>query len=280
MFANIVLGDEINRASPKTQSALLEAMEERQVTVDGTTYPLDPPFMVIATQNPVEHEGTYPLPESQLDRFLMRVSIGYPDRQAELEILDIHAGRHDASRASAPVATATEVPSRMVQAVRAIHVAPALKGYLVDLADATRRHPGVALGMSPRATLSMLRAARARAAAAGRNYVIPDDVKALAGPVLAHRLVLSPDAQLQGADAGAVVEDVLACGAGARRRGSRAHPPGLGAPRRARPSRSWPPGCSASSSCSSSARRSWSSPVVAVLYVRVVSRAARACAAR
>jgi MoxR-like ATPase len=208
VFANIVLGDEINRASPKTQSSLLEAMEERQVTVDGTSYKLGSPFMVIATQNPADHEGTYPLPENQLDRFLMRISIGYPDRQAEMEILDVHAGLVNVAAVRA-VATAAQVES-MVQAVRTVHVAPAVKGYLVDLAEASRRHPGLALGMSPRATLSLLRACRARAAASGRNYVIPDDAKALAESVLAHRFVLSPDAQLQGADARAVVQDVLA----------------------------------------------------------------------
>jgi MoxR-like ATPase len=207
VFANIVLGDEINRASPKTQSALLEAMEERQVTVDGTTYPLAHPFMVIATQNPIEHEGTYPLPESQLDRFLMRLSVGYPSRQYELEILDTHASGGTLSEVH-PVATADQIQT-LVDAVKAIHVAPALKHYLVDLADATRRHPNVALGMSPRATLALQRAARARAAAAGRTYIIPDDIKALADPVLSHRIVLSSDAQLQGINAGKVVADVL-----------------------------------------------------------------------
>jgi MoxR-like ATPase len=207
VFANIVLGDEINRASPKTQSALLEAMEERQVTVDGTTYPLASPFMVIATQNPIEHEGTYPLPESQLDRFLMRLSVGYPSRQYELEILDTHASGGTLSDVH-PVATAEQIQS-LVDSVKAIHVAPALKHYLVDLADATRRHPNVALGMSPRATLALQRAARARAAAAGRTYIIPDDIKALADPVLSHRLMLSSDAQLQGINAGKVVADVL-----------------------------------------------------------------------
>ncbi len=207
IFANIVLGDEINRASPKTQSALLEAMEERQVTVDGTTYPLASPFMVIATQNPIEHEGTYPLPESQLDRFLMRLSVGYPSRQSELEILDTHASGGTLSEVH-PVATAAQIQT-LVNSVKAIHVAPALKHYLVDLADATRRHPNVALGMSPRASLALQRAARARAAAAGRTYVIPDDIKALADPVLSHRLMLSSDAQLQGISAGKVVADVL-----------------------------------------------------------------------
>ena len=207
IFANIVLGDEINRASPKTQSALLEAMEERQVTVDGTTYPLGSPFMVIATQNPIDHEGTYPLPESQLDRFLLRVAVGYPDRSAELEILDTHAAQSTLEDLR-PVATAADVRA-MTQAARLVHVAPSLKAYLVDLAEASRRHPGLALGMSPRATLSLQRAARAYAAAQGRNYVLPDDVKVLAGPVLAHRLMLTPEAQLQGSDAADVVADVL-----------------------------------------------------------------------
>jgi MoxR-like ATPase len=207
IFANIVLGDEINRASPKTQSALLESMEERQVTVDGTTYPLSHPFMVIATQNPIEHEGTYPLPESQLDRFLMRLSVGYPSRQSELEILDTHGSGGTMSEVH-PVANATQI-QELVDSVKRIHVAPPLKHYLVDLADATRRHPNVALGMSPRATLALQRAARARAAAAGRTYVIPDDIKALADPVLSHRLGLSSDAQLQGISAGKVVADVL-----------------------------------------------------------------------
>jgi MoxR-like ATPase len=207
VFANIVLGDEINRASPKTQSSLLEAMEERQVTVDGTSYHLRSPFMVIATQNPSDHEGTYPLPENQLDRFLMRITIGYPERRAELEILDIHASQTLQPEVG-PVATAAQLDS-MAAAVRTVHVAPAVKGYLVDLAEASRRHPGLTLGMSPRATLYLLRAARARAAASGRNYVIPDDAKALAVNVLSHRLVLSPDAQLQGADAGTVVQEIL-----------------------------------------------------------------------
>jgi MoxR-like ATPase len=207
VFANIVLGDEINRASPKTQSALLEAMEERQVTVDGITYPLAQPFMVIATQNPIEHEGTYPLPESQLDRFLMRLSVGYPSRQSELEILDTHGSGGTLSEVE-PVATAAQVQA-LVQQVKTIHVAPALKHYLVDLADATRRHPNGALGMSPRATLALQRASRARAAAAGRGYVIPDDIKALAEPVLAHRVMLSADAQLQGISPAKVVADVI-----------------------------------------------------------------------
>jgi MoxR-like ATPase len=207
VFANIVLGDEINRASPKTQSALLEAMEEGQVTVDGKAHPLGQPFMVIATQNPVEHEGTYPLPESQLDRFLMRVSLGYPNRKAELEILDVH-GANGTLTELRPVATTAQIRA-MVLAVRQVHVAPALKSYLVDIADATRRHQGILLGMSPRATLSLLRACRARAASHGRTYAIPDDVKALAEPVLAHRITLSAQAHLAGATAASLLDHVF-----------------------------------------------------------------------
>jgi MoxR-like ATPase len=207
VFANIVLGDEINRASPKTQSALLEAMGEGQVTVDGVTYPLSSPFMVIATQNPIEHEGTYPLPESQLDRFLMQVSVGYPARDAEIGILDTH-GDHDQLEDISAVITAADVVS-MINTVRGLHVAPSLKTYLVDLADATRRHPRLVLGMSPRATLSLLRVARARAAAQGRTYVVPDDLKALAEPVLAHRLMVTPEAQLSGVSAAEALHDVL-----------------------------------------------------------------------
>jgi MoxR-like ATPase len=207
VFTNLLLGDEINRASPKTQSALLECMEERQVTVDGTTYRLEQPFMVVATQNPVEHEGTYPLPESQLDRFLMRVSVGYPSRSAEVGILDSH-GRADLLDAIGPVATIKDVLA-MSEAAREVHVAPSLQEYLVDLAETTRRHPALALGMSPRATLALQRASRARAAAAGRSFVVPDDIKALAEPVLSHRLALTPDAAMQGVAAGEVVADVL-----------------------------------------------------------------------
>jgi MoxR-like ATPase len=206
VFASIVLGDELNRASPKTQSALLEAMAENQVTVDGHTYPLGPPFMVIATQNPVEHEGTYPLPESQLDRFLMRASVGYPDRAAELEVLETHG--NSAPPRLTPVATAADV-NGLIAAARTVHASPSIREYLVDLADATRRHPHLALGMSPRATLSLLRVSRARAASQGRHFVVPDDVKALAEPVLAHRLVVTPEAQVQGIDPAGALEEVL-----------------------------------------------------------------------
>jgi MoxR-like ATPase len=207
VFGNIVLADEINRASPKTQSALLEAMAEAQVTVDGTTYPLASPFMVIATQNPIEHEGTYPLPESQLDRFLMRVSVGYPSTESELQILDTH-GDHDALGDIGAVITAADVRA-LTDAAKAMHVAPALKAYLVELANASRRHPHLSLGMSPRATLALQRVARARAAVSGRTYVVPDDLKALAEPVLAHRLLVTPEAQLQGISAGDALTEVL-----------------------------------------------------------------------
>jgi MoxR-like ATPase len=196
VFTNILVADEINRASPKTQAALLEAMGERQVTVDGRTYRLRAPFLVMATQNPVEHEGTYPLPESQLDRFLMRISMGYPDKTSELAMLDAH-GDHDALEDLRPVVTTEDIVA-VQQAARCVHVAPSLKAYLVDLADATRRHPRLGLPVSPRATLALLRASRARAAAAGRAYVVPDDIKALAEPVLAHRLAVTPEAQLGG----------------------------------------------------------------------------------
>jgi len=207
VFSNIVLADEINRASPKTQSALLEAMAESQVTVDGHTYRLDDPFMVIATQNPIEHEGTYPLPESQLDRFLMRVSVGYPSTESELQILETH-GDHDALADIGAVVSAADI-GRLATAAKGIHVAPALKGYLVDLAAASRRHPHLTLGMSPRATLALQRVARARAAAEGRTYVVPDDLKALAEPVLAHRLLVTPEAQLQGVSAADALGEVL-----------------------------------------------------------------------
>ncbi len=207
VFANIVLADEINRASPKTQSALLEAMAERQVTIDGTTRHLPPPFLVIATQNPIENEGTYPLPESQLDRFLLKVSVGYPDRDAELDILASHGAR-DLLDDVEPVITGAQV-NGLAAAARNVHIARSLQGYLVDLAQATRRHPHVSVGMSPRATLALQRVARARAATRSRTYVTPDDIKALAGPVLAHRLLLSPAARAGRATAQSVIADVL-----------------------------------------------------------------------
>ena len=208
IFANIVVGDEINRASPKTQSALLEAMEERQVTSDGVTRSLEPPFMVIATQNPLEHEGTYPLPEAQLDRFMMRVVIGYPSREKELEILDTHGVRSTFLDLD-PVASLQDV-QEMVDIARGINVSSSVKNYIVDLVEGTRLHPDVLLGASPRSTLFLQRISRSRAAAGGRDYVMPDDVKALAGPVLEHRLALRPEAQMRGETIDSVIEDVLA----------------------------------------------------------------------
>jgi MoxR-like ATPase len=207
LFANIVLADEINRASPKTQSALLESMEERQITVDGVSRTLEPPFMVIATQNPVDQEGTYRLPESQLDRFLLRIAIGYPGRAAEMAILNGRAAAETLPKIS-PVVSATEVMS-MIDAVKAVFVADALKSYLVDIAEASRRHPAVELGLSPRATLQLSAASKAHAAARGRNYATPDDVKAMAVPALAHRLLLRTDrgARLDPVDA---IAEILA----------------------------------------------------------------------
>jgi MoxR-like ATPase len=207
VFANVVLGDEINRASPKTQSALLEAMQEGQVTVDNVTHRLPSPFLVIATQNPVEHEGTYPLPESQLDRFLLRVRMGYPDRTAELDMLERPESRTAVDDLPA-VAGPDAIPT-LVALARQVHVASALKGYIVDLATATRHHPALSLGMSPRAALALQRASRALAASAGREYVIPDDIKYLASPVLEHRLVLSPEGVVTGVDIAEVVAEVL-----------------------------------------------------------------------
>ncbi|MEV5754162.1 MoxR family ATPase [Actinoallomurus sp. NPDC052308] len=207
VFANIVVGDEINRASPKTQSALLECMEERQVTVDGHTYPLDAPFMVIATQNPVEMEGTYPLPEAQRDRFTARIAMGYPEPAAELEMLDVHGGPSPLDRLQ-PVAQDGDVRA-MIEVVREVHVAPALRGYAIALVTATRDHPELRLGASPRATLQLVRAARAYAALDDREYVLPDDLQRLAVPVLAHRLLPTAEAQVQRRSPEQVVAELI-----------------------------------------------------------------------
>jgi MoxR-like ATPase len=207
IFANIVLGDEINRASPKTQSALLESMEEHQVTVDGVTYHLGMPFMVIATQNPIEHEGTYPLPEAQLDRFMMRLSIGYPSPESEAGILTTHGVASTLDDLSA--VTDARAVSEMVMMARDVHVAQALQRYIVSLAGASRKHPDVYLGASPRASIMLLRAARAMAASDGRDYVIPDDVKALAEPVLAHRMLVAPDAAMNGRTPHLILGEIL-----------------------------------------------------------------------
>ena len=207
VFANIVVGDEINRASPKTQSALLEAMEEKQVTSDGVTRSLPLPFMVIATQNPLEHEGTYPLPEAQLDRFMMRVVIGYPSRDKELEILDTHGVRSTFLDLK-PVATVADVED-MVSIARSVSVSPSVKAYILDLVTSTRTHPDLVLGASPRSSLFIQRLARARAASQGRDFVMPDDIKALASPVLEHRMTMRPEAEMRGESIKAVIETTL-----------------------------------------------------------------------
>ncbi|MBQ1045091.1 AAA family ATPase [Micromonospora sp. C72] len=207
VFANLVVGDEINRASPKTQSALLECMEERQVTVDGVTYQLQTPFMVIATQNPIEMEGTYPLPEAQRDRFTARIAMGYPDPRAELAMLDGH-GATDPLPALRPVSDAATV-RRLIGHVRQVHVADAVKQYAIDLVTATREAPDLRLGASPRATLQLLRTARAVAALEGRDYVLPDDLQVLAVPVLAHRIIPTADAQLARRTTDAIVAELV-----------------------------------------------------------------------
>ena len=194
IFANIVVGDEINRASPKTQSAMLESMEERQVSVDGTTYVLEAPFMVVATQNPIEMEGTYPLPEAQRDRFMARIEMGYPTPNAELDMLESH-GSSDPLNDLEPV-TDGETIGGLIEAVKSVYVSPAVKHYLVQVVNATRNSRDLRLGASPRATLQLLRAGRAHAALAGRDYVSPDDISMLAPFVLAHRVLPSTDAQL------------------------------------------------------------------------------------
>jgi MoxR-like ATPase len=208
VFANIVLADEINRASPKTQSALLEAMEERQVTVDSETYALPRPFLVIATQNPVELEGTYPLPEAQLDRFLLRLRIGYPDRDAEMAILESHGADEVRPEELEPVTDAETIAAWTLELNR-IHVATELQGYIVELVDATRHHRDLMLGVSPRGALALQRCARALAASVGRSYVVPDDVKVLATAVLEHRLVLSSEAMMRGVDPADVLAGIL-----------------------------------------------------------------------
>ena len=208
VFANVVLADEINRASPKTQSALLEAMEEQQVTVDSHTYALPSPFLVIATQNPVELEGTYPLPEAQLDRFLLRLRIGYPDRDAELAILEAQDTSAVAPEDLEPVTDAKSAAG-WSDALGRVHVTPELQGYIVDIAEASRHHRDLLLGVSPRGALGLQRAARALAASVGRSYVIPDDVKLLASSVLEHRLVLSSEAMTRAVSSADVLTSIL-----------------------------------------------------------------------
>ena len=208
VFAHIVVGDEINRASPKTQSALLEAMEEKQVTTDGSTYPLPHPFMVIATQNPIEMEGTFALPEAQRDRFLAQISMGYPSRQAEIEMLGNNDDQ-DPLDALRPAITIARVHA-MIQAVRSVFVADGIRRYVVDLAEFTRRHAAVRLGASPRAALQLIRAAKAAAALAGRPYVLPDDVRELAPIVWSHRLLMSGRGQSGTHVAESVIAEALA----------------------------------------------------------------------
>lgn len=208
VFANIVLGDEINRASPKTQSALLEVMQERQVTADGTTYPMPRPFLVLATQNPVDMEGTYSLPEAQLDRFLMKLPIGYPDNQAEIRMLQTQLAGESAPTVR-PVLTEAELKELLVQ-VTEVELSPAIESYVVSLTDRTRTLPEVRLGVSPRGTLALARAARALALSLGLGYVTPDHVRILAPWVLAHRLILASEAELAGRTQLDVIEDVLA----------------------------------------------------------------------
>lgn len=208
VFANILLADEINRATPRTQSALLEAMEERTVTVEGDTMPLPPPFLVLATENPVELEGTFPLPEAQLDRFLLRIAIGYPeeDEEAEMLLRFQHANPLDSLE---PVASPDDLLAAAA-ACREVHVDDDLRRYVTDITRATRAHEAVALGVSPRGTLALFRASQALAALRGRDYVLPDDIKEVSHAVLVHRLILSPEARLRGRDARQIVDEVLA----------------------------------------------------------------------
>jgi MoxR-like ATPase len=207
IMSQIVLIDEINRATPKTQSALLEAMEEWQVTVDGITHPLPDPFMVLATQNPIEYEGTYSLPEAQLDRFLMRINLGYPALRDEIEVLDRQQYRHPVLDLE-PVVTADDLMAAQVQ-IKTVFVSPSVKEYIVRLVQSTRQHPDVYLGASPRGSLTLYRTAQARAAMLDRIYVLPDDVKFVAPYVLSHRLIISPSARLRSVQAQQVVAAIL-----------------------------------------------------------------------
>jgi MoxR-like ATPase len=208
LVAQIVLADEINRATPKTQSALLEAMEERQMTVDGVTYPMERPFLVLATQNPIEYEGTFPLPEAQIDRFMMRVSLGYPSAADEMRILELQREHHPVEDLG-QIVTADELMTAQT-AIKRVYVDDLVKEYIVDLANASRRHPDVYLGASPRGSLALFHTTRAYAALEGRTYVIPDDVKTLLVATFAHRLIISPSARLKNVEARAIVEQISA----------------------------------------------------------------------
>ena len=207
VFAQLVLSDEINRATPKTQAALLEAMEERQVTVDGVTRPLSRPFLVLATQNPIEYEGTFPLPEAQLDRFMLRLRLGYPSGSDEVTMLDSQQFKHPVDELGQVVDTPTLIEAQ--EAIKAVHVDDKIKTYIVELMTQTRKHPEVSLGASPRGSLVLYRTAQARASVAGRDYVIPDDIKALAPACLAHRMIVSPSARIKDVTAESVLADIL-----------------------------------------------------------------------
>ena len=207
IIAQVVLADEINRATPKTQSALLEAMEEKQVTVDGVTHSLPDPFLVIATENPIEYEGTFPLPEAQLDRFLIRMAIGYPDKSDEISVLESQHIRHPLEEISQVVSPADILEAQ--EAVKSVYVDRLISEYIVNITSATREHPDVYLGASPRGSLGIYRVAQARAAISGRDYVIPDDVKSVVLPVLSHRIILNPSARMREVTTESVISNVL-----------------------------------------------------------------------
>lgn len=207
IIAQVVLADEINRATPKTQSALLEAMEEKQVTVDGVTHSLPDPFLVIATENPIEYEGTFPLPEAQLDRFLIRMAIGYPDKSDEISVLESQHIRHPLEELSQVVSPADILEAQ--EAVKSVYVDRLISEYIVNITSATREHPDVYLGASPRGSLGIYRVAQARAAISGRDYVIPDDVKSVVLPVLSHRIILNPSARMREVTTESVISNVL-----------------------------------------------------------------------
>jgi MoxR-like ATPase len=206
-MGQIVLADEVNRATPKTQASLLEAMEERQVTVDGTTYPLPRPFMVLATQNPIEYEGTFPLPEAQLDRFLLRVRLGYPSANEEMRVLNAQQLRHPIEQLEAVVKVDELLEA--IDAIRQVYVSPAIQRYIIDLVGRTRQSGDVYLGSSPRGSLALFRTGQARAALQGRDHVLPDDIKALAVPVLGHRIIVSPAARLRELSADRIVQEII-----------------------------------------------------------------------
>lgn len=208
IFAQVVLADEINRATPKTQSALLECMEERQITVDGATFLLPTPFIILATQNPIEYEGTFPLPEAQLDRFLLRINLGYPSKRDEMAVLEQQQVRHPIEAIEA-VISARELEDLQRAVRQTVYVDELIRQYIVDVVGETRTHPDVYLGASPRGSLALLRTAQARAALAGRDYVLPDDVKALAAVTLGHRLIVNPGARVKNTETTAIINEIL-----------------------------------------------------------------------